>query len=106
MRLGIAVVSAFAFLSAACSNRPAQSDRTEMRYDSASEVLSIRCVSATARSCRVLVEAESSDDRRFITVPVGTSKDVKGIDKGARTCSLPTIVDPISCSWVPVSGLS
>ena len=108
MRPSIVAFCAFAILSSACSveHRPAQSDETVKIYDSASQVLSIRCVSATARHCRVLVEAESSDDRRFITVPVGSTKDIKGIDKSARTCDLPTIVDEISCTWVPVLGLS
>jgi hypothetical protein len=106
MRPSIAVVCAFAFLSTACSveHRPARSDETVMRYDLASKVLNIRCVSATAGHCRVLVE--SSADRRLIMVAAGDSRDVVGIHQTARTCDLPTIVDEISCSWVPVSDLS
>ncbi len=81
---------------------PAETFSTEMRYDSASRDLRVRCALASRGICRIFVKDGGVE--RTVSLKPGKSATFKHVSSTAQQCTLgknPTTV----CTWRRVSPL-
>ncbi len=78
---------------------PPETVKTELRYDSASRNLRVRCAAASGGICRIFVKDAGVE--RMVSLRPSKSATFKRVTSGAQQCTLGK--NPAMCTWQRVS---